>query len=238
MNHVPAWHPERRSFLARFHAGGAAIGGLILGRAASAQSKPSKAKPEPARYTPPRHPEDDWMDQVPGKHRMLFDTMTPEGAARAITFSANFLQVNEVDYGLKEAGSAIIFVVRYRSVAFGYNDTIWAKYGTAFSNQLKLEDPKTHAAPHANPHNSGPPLDNLGRAATLDSLAKLGVHFAVCNTATRNMSRSLARATGGDADALYAGLTGNLIANGRLLPPRIVGVGPAQERGYSPAHSG
>ena len=178
------------------------------------------------------------MDQVPGKHRMLFDTITPEGAARAITFSANFLQVNEVDYGLKEESSAIIFVVRYRSVAFGYNDTIWAKYGTAFSNQLKLEDPKTHAAPHANPYNAGPALDNLGRAATLDSLAKLGVRFAVCNTATRNMSRSLARATGVDADAIYAELTGNLIANGRLVPAGIVAVGRAQERGYSLAQSG
>jgi hypothetical protein len=110
----PAYHPQRRSFLARFYAGGAAIAGLILGSAASAQAKPSKPRPEPARYIPPRHPEDDWMDQVPGKHRMLFDTGTPEGAARAITFSANFLQVNEVDYGLKEESSAIIFVVRYR----------------------------------------------------------------------------------------------------------------------------
>ena len=81
-------------------------------------------------------------------------------------------------------------------------------------------------------------MDNLGRAATLDSLAKLGVRFAVCNTATRNMSRSLARAAGADADAIYAELTGNLITNGRLVPAGIVTVGRAQERGYSLAQSG
>ena len=87
MNHVPACQPERRSFLARFHAGGAAIVGLILGGAARAQSGSSKAKPEPARTS--------------------LDLEATEGrAGSTFTMRRHYGYGQEAFYGYEDLGSA------------------------------------------------------------------------------------------------------------------------------------
>jgi hypothetical protein len=163
---------------------------------------------------------------------MLFDTISPDGVSKAVLFGSNFVHTNHTDYGLEYGDSAVIVVMRYRSVSLGYNDRIWEKYGAAISNQIKLEDPKTHAAPKVNPYWAGAD-EASGRASSLEGLAKQGVRFAVCNSATLNMSRLLARATGGEADAIYKELGANLVMNGRLVPAGIIAVGRAQERGYA-----
>jgi intracellular sulfur oxidation DsrE/DsrF family protein len=43
----------------------------------------------------------------------------------------------------------------------------------------------------------------------------------------------IARAAGGDTDAVFAEMTANLVSNARMVPAGIVAVSRAQERGYS-----
>ena len=71
---------------------------------------------------------------------------------------------------------------------------------------------------------------------TLDSLVKRGVHFAVCQMATRRFAGVIAEATGGTADAVYNELVANLIPNSHMVPAGIVALNRAQERGYWFAH--
>jgi intracellular sulfur oxidation DsrE/DsrF family protein len=137
--------------------------------------------------------------------------------------------VNKAEYGMQNSDIALVIVVRYRSAAFGYNDFIWEKYGAAISKQIGFTDPKTKEAPKTNLMAS----PEGGERGSLVEMAKTGVRLAVCNTATKNLSGNIARATGGDADKIYADLKANLLPGGRLVPAGIVAVGRAQERGYS-----
>lgn len=187
-----------------------------------------------ARWEPARHEKDDWFDQLPGKHRLVFDTISYEGLAEAILFANNYIRVNRVDYGLQNNDLAVVIVVRHRSTPFGYNDAMWAKYGTPIAARSKVEDPKTKLAPKLNIFNSADYADLLAnRGTTLESLFKQGVQLAVCSTSTRAYAASIAQAAGGNAEAIFNELITNLVSNSRMVPAGIVAVNRAQERGYS-----
>jgi intracellular sulfur oxidation DsrE/DsrF family protein len=231
----PVDSSQRRSFLSRLNTGAAALAAFAVGRAANAQTKTAAAK-----FEPMRHEKDDWLDELPGKHRLVFDTTNADGVSNALRFANNFKRVNRSDYGLQDSDSAVVIVVRHRSAAFGYNDAMWAKYGEAIAKRITYEDPKTHAAPKTNPFNTASNGDGSpDSATTLDSLAKQGVQLAVCASATRAIAAAITKATGGETDAIFAELGANLVnRNARLVPAGIVAVNRAQERGYSLAVAG
>lgn len=210
--------PERRSFLTRLNVGVASIAALAMGRVAKAQVKSS---PGP-RWEPTLHDKDGWMDEIPGKHRMVFDTTTLDGFRDALLWAGNFMLANRNDYGLENKDLAVIIVARHISTAYGFNNDMWAKYGASLAGQPASPDAQAKEPPKVNP-----------TAATLVSLANQGVQFAVCSMATRRLAAMIARSTGGNTDAAVAELSANLIGNARLVPAGIVAVNRAQERGYS-----
>jgi len=221
--------PERRSFFSRFHAGAASLAALAVGGVAMAQQKSAA----PARWEPARHDKDDWLDQPSAKHRLLFDAITSDGVAEALAFAGNFIRVNKTDYGLENNELGVVIIVRHRATPFGYNDAMWAKYGTALARFTPIEDPKTKEAPKVNVYNSAdyPSLPNRG--TTFESLAKQGVQVGVCSVATRALAGMVAGAVSGNADAINSELIANLVPNARMVPAGIVAVNRAQERGYT-----
>jgi intracellular sulfur oxidation DsrE/DsrF family protein len=222
--------PERRSFFTRLNTGITSIAAVAIGGVAMAQQKSTAA----ARWEPARHEKDDWFDQLPGKHRLVFDTTAHDGLGEAILFANNFIRVNRTDYGLQNSDLAVVIVVRHRSTPFGYNDAMWAKYGTAIAARAGVEDPKTKLAPKINIFNSADYAELLpNRATTLDSLFKQGLQLAVCSVSTRGYATSIAQAVGGNAETIFSELTANLVTNARMVPAGIVAVNRAQERGYS-----
>jgi intracellular sulfur oxidation DsrE/DsrF family protein len=212
MNKPSTANPERRSFLTRFNAGAAALGALAMSRVAMAQVKSGSA----VRFEPARHDKDDWMDQIPGKHRLLIDTTTPDGFRDGLLFASNFLLANKNDYGLQNQEVAVIVVARHISTGYAYNNDMWAKYGATLADAQAKETPK------ANPS-----------AASLATLSNQGVQFAVCGMATSRIAGMIARAVGGNAEAVNKELIANLVSNARMVPAGIVAVNRAQERGYS-----
>jgi intracellular sulfur oxidation DsrE/DsrF family protein len=223
--------PERRSFLSRLNAGAASLAAMAVGGVAMAQQKSTAAA---ARWEPARHEKDDWFDQLPGKHRLVFDTTAHDGLADAILFANNFIRVNRADYGLQNSDLAVVIVARHRSTPFGYNDAMWAKYGTTIAARARVEDPKSKLAPKINIFNSGDYAELLSnRGTTLDSLFKQGLQLAVCGISTRAYAASIAQAVGGNAETIFDELTSNLVNNARMVPAGIVAVSRAQERGYS-----
>src|SRR5262245_61801690 len=228
-SHSPS-STERRSFLARLNAGAASLAALAVGRVAMAQEKSAARVFEPA-----RHDKDEWLDKLPGKHRLVFDTTTADSFALAITFADNFIRVNKAEYGVANTDLAIVIVARHRATGFGYNDAMWAKYGKALAARGRFEDPKTKQAPTINVYNSPDYRDLMqNRGKTLDSLLQTGVQLAVCSLATRANAGAIAEAVGGKADAINAELIANLVSsNARMVPAGIVAVARAQERGYS-----
>jgi intracellular sulfur oxidation DsrE/DsrF family protein len=217
---------ERRSFFARLNVQAAslaafAMGGVAFGKAAKDKSAPS------TRFEPARHEKDDWLDKLPGKHRLIFDTTNSQGVAESLLFANNFLLANRTDYGLNNKELAVVIVMRHLSTPFAFNDAMWAKYGTALAARAQFVDPKTKQTPTGNSYAHGD-------GATLDALSKLGIQLAVCAMATRFFATGLAEATGGTVDAVYNELTSNLVVpTSRMVPAGIVAVNRAQERGYS-----
>jgi hypothetical protein len=221
---------QRRSFFTRMNAGVAslaAMAGVAMAQEKAVSSAVSK-------WTPARHAEDDWLDQNQAKHRAVFDSINSDGLGEAMAFASNFYHANKSDYGIPESEVGVVIVVRHRSAVFGYNDTIWAKYGEHLALRAKVEDPKTKAAPKMNIYNStgyGEQLNNRG--VTLESLSKNGTQFAVCKLSTRAFAGVIAGKTGAKAEDVFAEISANLIPNARLVPAGIVAVNRAQERGYT-----
>ena len=221
----------RRSFLTGLGVSAVGIGAMSAGVAAQT---PAAA----GAFQPARHAADDWMDQIPGKHRIVIDAVTPDGAGNAFLFANNLYEANQKGYSLGNGDLAIIVVLRHFATPFAFTDAIWAKYGKAMAEAVKFEDPKTKQPPTVNVYNAagyGEALPNFGN--TIDALVKRGTHFAICDMATQFFSKQAAGPSG-SADAVYKELVAGAIPNSAFSAAGVVGVTRAQERGYSLIYAG
>ena len=209
----------RRLFLTRMGTSMTVLGAVAVAVPAveAAQS------PTDSPWQPVRHKEDDWLDAVPGKHRLVFDTTAPAGMSSALTWATNYYLANNSGYGLQNADLAVLIIARHASTPFAYKDEIWAKYGVQISDFV--ERGKEPSMRNAN-----------GR--TLTTLVGRGAHLAVCQLATRAIAGSIARATNSTTDEIYREIEANLLPNSHLVPAGIVAVNRAQERGYTLVHGG
>ena len=210
----------RRYFLARM-----GTGMTVLGAAVATTTTPALAAQAVERtgWQPERHTQDDWFDQIPGKHRLVFDTTIQAGLSSALTYATNYYNANSSSYGLQNTDLAVVIIARHTSTPFAYNDAIWEKYGVQISDFVdRGKEPSMR--------------NNFGRQLT--TLTGRGAHLAVCQLATRAIAGSIARGVKGNADDIYNEIAANLIPNSHLVPAGIVAVNRAQERGYTLVHGG
>jgi intracellular sulfur oxidation DsrE/DsrF family protein len=217
----------RRSFLSRLGGGFAAVGAALGGGTATARAQGSSS----GGWQPARHPEDEWYDRIPGKHRTFLDAVSARGVGEALHFASNIFTTSKSGYGLENSEIAIVVCLRHAATAFAFNDAIWSKYGAAMVPPTT--DPKADAAPARNPYN----LESR-RDEAFDALIKLGVHFAVCDKSTQGLAGSVARKTEGKSDVVYKEMLAHVIGNSHMVPSGIVAVGHAQEHGYAYAYCG
>ena len=168
-----------------------------------------------------RHPADDWLDQLPGKHRLTFDTMTPDRLEDAIQFAGNFIPPNKGAYGLESADLAVVIVMRHRSAPFAYNDAMWAKYGGTLARRAEFTDPKTKEAPKVNYFTPvGRPIRRPRARAQhrrLHQARRAALRSAISR---RTPSRDSSRATTASPPTPPTKIVDNLIGNGRPRPCR------------------
>jgi len=212
----------RRSFLSRFGIAAAALGlasADALGQTGSATASAER----PTAWQPARDAKDDWLEQIPGKHRLFFDTLTDGGLREARGFANNYFDASKSGYGLDASDLAVVLCLRHSATPFAFTDPFWAKYGPVMAESLKLADPRITVNPHR---------------AQLEALIKLGVHYAVCDMASHRNAGIIARKVDGNADAIYKEMTANVIGNAHFVAAGIIAVNRAQERGYSIAFTG
>jgi hypothetical protein len=222
----------RRLFLGRLGMGAGIVGAAVAGSPAAMAQVAGNGG-----WRPARHEQDDWLEQIPGKHRFVFDTSLPDALGMALQFGNNYYNVNQRAYGLQDSDLAVVIIARHKSTSFGYNDAMWAKYGKQFSQHAIFVDPATKEAPKVNVYMTAPQGTDINQAGRMADLVKRGLHLAVCATASRGIAGIIARATGGDVDKILEELGANLVPNARLVPAGIVAVNRAQERGYSFVHA-
>ncbi len=217
----------RRSLVKGMGAAAAAV--ALAGTRAGAQQAAPPAAPLSA-FTPARHAQDEWLDAVPGKHRVIIDVTSAAGVPEAMGFANNLQTGNKSAYGLEESDLAIIVCLRHSATLFAFTDALWAKYGKAMADVVKYSDPKATEPPKVNPYNA-PPRNSL------DSAAKRKVQFMVCDTASHRYARFLA-GPDGNAEAVYKEMAANMIPSSRFVAAGVIGVTRAQEYGYSVLHVG
>src|SRR5471032_874909 len=128
----------RRSFLARLGAGVTVAGTTLTAGTSLAQAQSPRGP-----FQATRHPQDDWLDGLPGGHRFVFDTTTLSGIGNALLYANNFYLASQTGYSLGNADTAVVIVVRHLSTPFGYNDAMWQKYGATMSKMTGAVDPQT-----------------------------------------------------------------------------------------------
>ena len=222
--------PSRRAVM--LGVGSAVVAAGLGSRSAAAQT--------PGAFKPATHPEDAWLDQRPGTHRIVIDAATADAAGAAMLYANNLCTANKSAYaGGADTDLALVVVLRHFATAFAFTDAMWAKYGKAMSAAVAFTDPRTKEAPSTNLYNAtgyGLSLTNLG--ATISAVTRRGAYFAVCDTASHFLASQIASATKGDPAAIYKELTLNLIPNSRIIPNGVMAVTRSQEHGYSLVYAG
>ena len=54
------------------------------------------------------------LDQIPGAHRFIIDSTSPQGLGNGLLFANNFFVANQNGYGLGNADAAVVIVVKRR----------------------------------------------------------------------------------------------------------------------------
>ena len=216
--HAQLDHPPRRSH------------GAAAAAAVSLTSKSAAAQTPGRRFQPARHSQDEWLDAVPGKHRIVH-RLRPVARRGRHALRQQLYVANATGYQLKEADVAVVVCLRHFATIFAFNDIIWSKYGQALSEALEFTDPKTKLAPTKNL------LDDPGYSqlpdSTISSVVKRGTHFAVCDMATNMLAGLGATSAKGVQEAVYTEFVRNLIPNSHLMAAGVVAVNRAQEYGYT-----
>ena len=227
----------RRSFLSRIGTGAAVVGAAFGAGASSvaAQTPASPAGP----WQPARHPEDDWLEQPPAKHRFFLDTTTPDALGMALVYANNYFTANRSGYNLADSDVSVVICARHQSTAFAFTDAMWAKYGPAMAEQASFTNPSMKQPPTVNIYQAtGSVAGLVNRGVTLDSLFARGVRLAVCQMATRGIAMRIAQKMDGNADDIFKELVANRVPNTHMVAAGIVAVNRAQERGYSFSYVG
>jgi intracellular sulfur oxidation DsrE/DsrF family protein len=211
----------RRFFLTRVSTGMTVLGAAVAGGIPSAAGQTSPAS-QGARWQAERHTQDDWLDQIPGKHRLVFDTTESGGMGSALQYATNYYAANNSGYGLQNGDLAVVIVARHISTPYAYKEEIWAKYGVPIAGFAESGKEPTMRNAHAR---------------QITGLLGRGMHLAVCQLATRRIAGSIASAVNGNTDEIYNELAANLMPNSHMAPAGIVAVARAQERGYALVHA-
>ncbi|MDE2464087.1 MAG: hypothetical protein KGO02_10280 [Alphaproteobacteria bacterium] len=215
---------------------GGVLAAATAGVAQKAAAMPSTADP---RWQAQFEAKDSWLEAPHTRHRLVFDALTPKGVEAALEFADNFYVANKTAYGLDPDALGVVIILRHMATPFGYNDHVWAKFGTAFAEKFNLDAKRAIDAVHGNPFGMvSASASAADRAATPAALAQRGVRFAICGMATTAIAGMIAKQTGGSAQQVHHEFVSNLIANALIVPAGIVAVNRAQEHGYALAYAG
>src|SRR5262249_14839475 len=138
-----------------------------------------------------RHAQDEWLDQAPRKHRVVFDTWMADKFGEALGFAGNWVRINKDQYELADGDLAVVIVARHGTTPFAFNEAIWAKYGKIFASHMSSNDKMAHPNPTTNIF-----------ATRLTNLSKQGLRLAVCNLTTRAYTQIIAEETGAEREAI------------------------------------
>ena len=227
---------NRRGFLSRL-LGTAAGMTLIAGGRADAQA------PAPAASGA-----DAWIREVKGTHRCLFDFPQHKNGAPLLHI-LNYLNTYNEAYksapGTVGAVGTFYSIGTQSSIALGFNDAMWAKYGLGDYLGLKDKAGKAytrnafrtptaddvHLLIQAFQTPNIPELAGAVPAIGIESLQKMGTKFLVCANALGAWCLELQARGKGKADEIEKDLRANLLPGVTIVPAMVIAIEKAQAAG-------
>jgi hypothetical protein len=223
---------HRRRFLGRVFGAAAAAGLSMSGtRAAAWESGP-----------------DDWIKEVKGSHRCLFD-FPQHRNGYGLLHILNYLNTYSAAYktGPGEVGAVGTFYSagRQASIPLAFNDAIWAKYelgtytglndaeGRAYTRNVFYR-PTTrdlHLLMQSVDLPMIPALADAMPALGIENLQKTGTKFILCANALGIWSLELEARGKGRAPDIEKELRANLLPGVTIVPAMVIAIEKAQEAG-------
>jgi intracellular sulfur oxidation DsrE/DsrF family protein len=225
---------DRRGFVARGLAA-AAAGWSTVALRASGTAEQAAA-------------DDSWIKEVPGTHRCFFDFPT-HGNGWGLAHVNNYLTSYAAAYKVPptQVGAVGTFygIGPSSSIALGFNDAMWARYG--LGEYLGLEDaggrPYTRNVFHRPTAADGhllaegarvPTMAPLGGAITaagIEGLQTRGTKFLMCANALGAWTMELEARGKGAAAEIGKDLRANLLPGVTIVPAMVVAIEQAQAAG-------
>jgi intracellular sulfur oxidation DsrE/DsrF family protein len=213
---------HRRSFLGRLS------GGAIAFLAAARTSDASPRVRAVISGSP-----DEWLKNLSGKHRQVFDATSPNDAF-PMGFAKNFLDSTEKAEGLTDKDLGVVVVLRHAAIPWALQDRIWAKYKLGEA-PFNITDAATKQPSVRNTFARG--SGNFVGWGVEELMAR-GVVFGVCNLALGFYSGMQAGKVGVSADVAKQEWTAGVIPGVTIIPSGVWGVNNAQEHGCSYCYAG
>jgi len=193
---------------------------------------------------------DDWIREVKGTHRCLFDFPQHKNAMPLLHI-LNYLNTYAAAYGTGpgEVGAVGTFysVGQQSSIPLGFNDAIWAKYAIGEYTGLKDANGKPYTRnvfnrPTANDLHlvmqalgspTIPALADMVPALGIENLQKMGAKFILCANALGLWCLELEARGKGKAPEIEKELRANLLPGVTIVPAMVIAIEKAQAAGIT-----
>jgi intracellular sulfur oxidation DsrE/DsrF family protein len=222
----------RRRFLGRMLGAAAAALPLVGTRAVAAQESPA----------------DDWMKEVKGTHRCLFDFPQHRNALpllHILNYLSTYQEAYKAGPGQVAAVGTFYGIGNQASISLGFNDAMWAKYKLGEYTGLKdaAGKPYTRNVFHRPTKDDlhllmqavqSPTIPAFGEsmpALGLASLQKMGTKFLLCANALGGWCLELEARGKGKAADIEKDLRANLVAGVTIVPAMVIAIEKAQAAG-------
>ena len=224
---------HRRSFLGRMVGAAAAAGVSIAGTrsALALESGP-----------------DDWIREVKGTHRCLFDFPQHKNAMpllHILNYLNTYSSAYKTDAGQVGAVGTFYSAGAQASIPLAFNDVIWEKYALGVYTGLKdaagkpyahnvFNRPTTkdlHLLMHAIDSPVIPALADAVPGLGIENLQKMGTKFLLCANALGIWTLELEARGKGKAQDIDKELRANLLPGVTIVPAMVIAIDRAQEAG-------
>src|SRR5262245_56890306 len=228
---------HRRGFLGRVF-GLAVAAGVSVGRSESLLAQAPASGPSP----------DDWIKEVKGTHRCLFDFPQHKyffPQLHILNYINTYTQGYKAAAGTVGTAGTLYGIGNQASIPLAFNDATWAKYGLGEYLGLKDASGKFYTRNVFNKATKDdahlvfqalqvPPIPAFADFMPLmgiESLQKMGTKFILCNNALEAWCLELeARGKGKMADIL-ADLKANTLPGVTIVPAMVIAIEKAQAAG-------
>jgi intracellular sulfur oxidation DsrE/DsrF family protein len=195
-----------------------------------------------------RRSNDEWIDEVPGANRCLFDFNAHKNGLPLLHI-LNYLNTYEAAYGAGAgqvgAAATLYGIGQGSSIGMGFDDDIWSKYelgayyglddagGRPYTRNVFLR-PTADDGHLLSDGMSVPALPMFGgavQALGMASLQERGTKFIMCNNALNAWSFELEARGMGTQTAINEELRAHLLPGVTVVPAMVIAIEKAQEAG-------